>query len=52
MKGSIRFFLGMLIVFGAVGTLDFDPDASLLVQGIVACLGLLLVKSGLDARRG
>jgi len=49
MKGSIRFFLGLLIVFGAVGTLEVNPDASLFAQGIVATLGLLLAKSGIDA---
>jgi hypothetical protein len=28
MKGSIRFFLGLLITVGAVGTLDVDLNAS------------------------
>jgi|688.fasta_scaffold737272_3 hypothetical protein len=49
MRGSIRFVLGLLIVFGAVGTLEVNHDASLLTQGIVAALGLMLAKSGVDA---
>ena len=49
MRGSIRFFLGLLIVFGAVGTLEVNPDASLLAQLILAGAGLLVMKSGSDA---
>jgi hypothetical protein len=52
MKGSIRFFLGSLIVFGAVGTLEVNPDASLVAQLILAGAGLLLMKSGIDALGG
>ena len=37
MEGSIRFILGLLIVFGAVGTLEVDSDASLAAQLILAC---------------
>ncbi len=52
MKGLIRFFLGLLIVFGAVGTLEVNPDASLVAQLILACAGLLIMKSGADALGG
>lgn len=52
MKGSIRAFIGFLIAFGAVGTLDFDPSASLLVQTGIACLGLALMYSGVCAMKG
>ena len=36
-------FLGFLIVYGAVGALDFDPNADVVVQSILACLGLLMM---------
>ncbi len=49
MKGSIRFILGLLIVFGAVGTLDADPSADLLVQTLLALGGLALMFSGVLA---
>lgn len=52
MRGSIRFFLGLLIVFGAVGTLEVNPDASLMAQAILAGAGLMLMKSGADALGG
>jgi hypothetical protein len=52
MKGSIRAFIGFLIAFGAVGTLDFDPSASLLVQTGIACLGLAVMYSGVCAMKG
>ena len=48
-KGTIRFFLGFLIVFGAVGTLDADPSASLLVQMGLALVGLAIMASGAKA---
>ena len=51
MKGSIRVFAGLLIAFGAVGTLDADPSASLLVQTLAACVGLALMYSGVRAMK-
>jgi hypothetical protein len=39
----IRFIAGFLIVYGAVGTLDFDPTASLLYYTLLACAGLALM---------
>ena len=46
MQGTIRFFIGFFIVFGAVGTLDADPQASVLVQMAVALVGLAIMGSG------
>lgn len=39
----IRFALGFFLVYGAVGTLDFDPNASLLKGMGLAVLGLALM---------
>lgn len=39
----IRFIVGFLTVFGAVGNLDFDPNASLLSGTILAAVGLLVM---------
>jgi hypothetical protein len=49
MKGSIRLFVGFLIAFGAVGTLDYDPSANLAVQTALAAVGLLFMFSGVRA---
>jgi hypothetical protein len=49
MKGSIRVFIGFIVTFGAVGTLDYDPSASLLVQSGIAIVGLLVMLSGVRA---
>lgn len=49
MRGSIRFFVGFLVVFGAVGALDADPNASLLVSAALAAAGLLAMYSGTRA---
>jgi hypothetical protein len=46
MINAIRFifgFVGFLIVYGAVGALDFDPNADVVVESILACLGLLMM---------
>lgn len=42
----IRVILGLLIVLGALGTLDIDPDANVLVQVGVALVGLVLMYFG------
>lgn len=49
MKGSIRTLVGFFIVAGAVGTLDADMTASVLVQGAVAAVGLFIMWSGVRA---
>lgn len=52
MRGSIRFLVGFLIVFGAVGTLDVNPDADLLVQTLIAVCGLAIMFTGVNAMKG
>ena len=42
----IRFIVGLLIVFGAVGTLDIDPEANVLLQTALAGVGLVLMYLG------
>ena len=49
MKGSIRMVVGFLVAFGAVGTLDYDPGASVLVQTVLALAGILIAFSGVNA---
>jgi len=51
MRGSIRMLVGFLIVFGAVGTIEVNPDANLLVQMIVAGAGLAIMFTGVSAMR-
>jgi hypothetical protein len=42
----IRFVLGLVIVMGAVGTLDIDPEANVLLQTALAGVGLVLMYLG------
>jgi len=49
MKGSIRTFIGLLVVFGSVGSLDYDPSSSVLLAASTAVVGLLLMYSGVRA---
>jgi hypothetical protein len=42
----IRFIVGLVIVFGAVGTLDIDPEANVLLQMALAGVGLALMYLG------
>lgn len=49
MKGTIRFALGFLVAFGAVGTLEVDPASSLILQTGLALAGLGLMYSGARA---
>ncbi len=51
MKGTIRIALGFFIAFGAVGTLDYDPNASLLLQTALALAGLAVMASGVLANQ-
>lgn len=46
MKGSIRFIVGFLVVFGVGGALDSASDSQLLILLIVAAFGLGLMASG------
>ena len=52
MKGSIRAAVGFLCVYGAVGSLDYDPSASVLVSVSLAVLGLAIMYSGVRAMNG
>lgn len=49
MKGSIRVIVGLLMALGAVGTLDTDANASVLVQAAHAVVGLLIMAWGVNA---
>lgn len=49
MKGTIRFALGFLVAFGAVGTLEVDPNSSLILQTALALAGLAVMASGARA---
>lgn len=51
MKGSIRVLVGMLIAIGAMGTLDIDFDADVIVQTMIACVGLAIAYSGVQAMK-
>jgi hypothetical protein len=42
----IRFAIGFMMVFGAVGTLEVDPDASLLTTALLAVIGLAIMSFG------
>ena len=50
MKGSIRFFMGMLIALGAVGGIEHSASNSELFYGLlVALTGLAIAYSGTKA---
>lgn len=49
MKGSIRMLLGFLVTFGAVGTMDYDPNANVLLQTALAFAGLAVMWNGVRA---
>jgi hypothetical protein len=51
MRGSIRMLVGFLIVFGAVGTIEVNPDADLIVQMALAVAGLALMFTGVSVMR-
>ena len=51
MKGSIRIIAGLLIALGAVGTLEIEPSASVLVQSAIAVVGLAVMYSGVNAQK-
>ena len=51
MKGSIRMLTGLLLAFGAVGTLEYDMNASVLLQSAIAAAGLALMYSGIRAMK-
>ena len=51
MVGSIRLMVGMMIMLGAVGTIEVDADANLLLEVTVAILGALIAQSGILAMK-
>ena len=51
MKGSIRFVVGLLLVFGSVGGMDNATDAQLPALLAVASLGLFSMYSATKAMR-
>jgi hypothetical protein len=51
MQGSIRTFIGFMLVFGAVGGMD-QPENSLLLECVLAAIGLALMASGVNALKG
>jgi len=51
MRGSIRMIVGFLIVFGAVGSIEIDPNANLMIEMILAGAGLALLFSGVNAMK-
>jgi len=52
MRGSIRACVGFLCVYGAVGSLDYDPSSSIVVAVSLAVLGLAIMYSGVRAMNG
>ena len=51
MTGSIRAFVGFLVVFGAAGGADTATDVQLVQLVVVAVVGLLIMASGIFAMR-
>ena len=44
--GAIRLVTGLILVLGAVGGMEQQPEASLLAQSLIAVVGLALMFSG------
>ena len=51
MQGMLRFFIGFMIVFGVVGTLEVDPDANLIIEMFIAVVALAIMASGIVANK-
>jgi hypothetical protein len=51
MPGTIRLMVGLLIVFGAIGTIEVDPNASLIGMIALASVGLYVMFSGVKAMK-
>jgi hypothetical protein len=49
MSGSIRAGVGFMMVYGAVGTMEVDPAASLVQLTLIAVCGLAIMLSGVLA---
>jgi hypothetical protein len=49
MTGSIRVFVGLLVVLGSVGGIDTATDSQLLILIPIALVGLAIMASGVRA---
>ena len=49
MRGSIRTFVGLIVLFGVAGGMDTATDAQLLPLVVIAGLALALMYSGVRA---
>ena len=49
MPGTIRMIVGFLTAIGAMGTLEVDPTASVVLQTLIALVGLAIAFSGVRA---
>jgi hypothetical protein len=49
MRGSIRAIVGFFIMYGAVGSMDYDPSASVLLATLLALCGAGIMYSGVRA---
>ena len=52
MRGSIRTFIGLIVVFGAVGGIDNATDGELFITTLLAVVGLAVMYSGVRAMNG
>jgi hypothetical protein len=51
MKGSIRAFLGFMIVFGTMGSLDANPEQNVFTLVLLSLAGLGIMFSGVMAMK-
>jgi len=49
MKGSIRMFVGLLVLFGVAGGMDNSTDAELLALVGIGVMAMLVMASGVNA---
>jgi hypothetical protein len=51
MQGMVRIIVGLLIVMGAVGTIDADPSAPLAATVLVSVIGFAIAAWGVSAMK-
>lgn len=51
MKGFVRTMLGLLLVMGSMGSLEVDPNASVIAMTALAIAGLGIMASGVSAMK-
>lgn len=49
MQGTIRTLVGFLIIAGAVGGIENGTDSQLILQLVIAAVGIALMYSGVSA---